>query len=262
MSSRTAQKEQARARRVAQEQARAEREQRERRLRKVGGVVIGVVAVLVVAIAISSGGAKKGGLQKGAAATQTVAQVQSLLTGISQNGNRLGGPNAPVSVSYYGDLECPVCKAFTLNAFKQLVSNDVRAGRVQVVYRSLESATGDPKTFAQQQVAALAAGEQQRMWNYVELFYHQQGAEGSGYVNEAYLQGLAKQVPGLSFNSWNNARGASSLSSQIPSDAHQAAAVGASGTPTLVIKGPKGQAQPLSGDVDYGTLEQAIQSVA
>src|SRR5205085_9549974 len=99
-----AQRHQARARRLAEEQARAERERRQRRVRMVGGVVTAVVAVVAVAIAISSGGAKKGGLQNGAAAATTVAQVQSLLAGIPQSGSRLGNPKAPVTMYYYGDL--------------------------------------------------------------------------------------------------------------------------------------------------------------
>ena len=35
------------------------------------------------------------------------------------------------------------------------------------------------------------------MWNYIETFYHEQGEEDSGYVTEAYLQNLARQVAGL-----------------------------------------------------------------
>ena len=42
----------------------------------------------------------------------------------------------------------------------------------------------------------------------------------------------------------------------------QAAAIGANATPTLVFKGPKGQAQPVSGDIPYGSLQQTIQSVS
>jgi protein-disulfide isomerase len=262
MASRKAQREEARARRLAEEKARQERERRQRRLRMIGGVVIAAVAVVVVAIAISSGGGHKGGLAKGTAATKTVSQVQSLLQGIPQDGTRLGNPKAPVTLTYYGDLQCPVCQAFTLNGFKQLVSKEVREGKVQVVYKSLETATHDQQTFQLQQVAALAAGQQQRFWNYLELFYHQQGEENSGYVNEAYLDGLAQQVPGLNMNTWRSDRNSSSLSSQIPSDANQAAAVGANATPTLVFKGPKGQAQPISGDIPYGSLQQTVQSVS
>jgi protein-disulfide isomerase len=262
MSSRKAQREEARARRLAEEQARATKARRTRRIRMLGGIVIAAVAVLVIAIAISSGGSKATGLAKGTTAAKTVAQVQGLLKGIPQSGTRLGNPNAPVTLYYYGDLQCPVCQAFTLKSFKQLVANEVRSGKVQVVYRSLETATRDQQTFQLQQVAALAAGQQQRFWNYVELFYHEQGQEDSGYVNEQYLDSLAKQVPGLNFNSWTGARNQSSLSSQIPTDAQQAAAINANATPTLVAKGPKGQATPVAGAVSYGSLQQMISSVA
>ena len=77
----------------------------------------------------------------------------------------------------------------------ELVAKDVRAGKVKIVYRAFETATRDPQTFQAQQVAALAAGKQNHFWDYVELFYRQQGAEGTGYVTESYLSGLAKQVP-------------------------------------------------------------------
>jgi protein-disulfide isomerase len=262
MASRKAQREEARARRLAEEQARQERQRRQRRIRMIGGVVIAAVAVVVIAIAISSGGGNKGGLAKGATATKTVAQVQSLLNGIPQDGARLGNPKAPVTLTYYGDLQCPVCQAFTLNGFKQLVSKDVRSGKVQVVYKALQTATRDTQTFQQQQVAALAAGQQQRFWNYAELFYHEQGQEGSGYVNENYLDALAQQVPGLNMGTWRTDRNSSSLGSQINGDANQAAAIGANATPTLVFKGPKGQAQPISGDIPYGSLQQTLQSVS
>ena len=59
-----------------------------------------------------------------------------------------------------------------------------------------------------------------------------------------------------------NDRNSSSLTSQVTTDADQAAAVGANATPTLVFKGPKGQAQPVSGDLPYNSLQQTIQSVS
>src|SRR3954468_14108241 len=101
MASRKAQREEARARRLAEEKARLERERRQRRMRMIGGVVLATVAVVVIAIAISSGGGHKGGLAKGTTATKTVAQVQSLLNGIPQSETRLGNPKAPVTMTYY-----------------------------------------------------------------------------------------------------------------------------------------------------------------
>ena len=118
-------------------------------------------------------------------------------------------------MTYYGDLECPICRDFTLGGgFAPLVANEVRAGKVKVVYKAFETATKDPNVFKIQQVAALAAGQQQRFWNFTELFYHEQGAEGTGYVGESYLAGLAKQIPGLNLSKWQSDRSSSTLATQ------------------------------------------------
>jgi len=262
MSSRKAQREEARARRLAEEQARAEKARRDRRVRTLVGVFLGAAAVVAVAIAISSGGGGSGGLAKGSKASKITAGVTQLLSGIPQSGTRLGSSSAPVTLYYYGDLECPICQDFTLSSFPQLVSNDVRQGRVQVIYRGLQTATRDQQTFQTQQVAALAAGKQNHVWDYVELFYHQQGAEGTGYVTDGFLTGLAKQVPGLNLAAWRSARSDSSLASQVQSEQQLATSQGFSATPTLVVQGPKGKTEPSSSVPSYSELEQAVKSVA
>ena len=224
--------------------------------------MIAAVAVVAVAIAISSGGSKSTGLAKGTAATKNTAAVSQLLKGIPQSGARLGNPKAPVTMSYYGDLQCPICQQFTLQGgFSPLVANEVRAGKVQIVYRSLQTATRDPATFSTQQVAALAAGQQQKAWNYIELFYNQQGAEGSGYVTGSYLDALARQIPGLHIAAWNTARGNAALATQIQSEGQQAAAQGFNSTPTLVFQGPKGKLQPPDAVPPYAELQSAIKQV-
>lgn len=262
MASRTKQKEEARARRLAAERERAERQRRDRRLKMIGGVALGAIAVVAVAIAVSSGG-KGGGLQSGSGANRTVAAVTQLLNGIPQSGATLGNPSAPVTMTYFGDLECPTCRAFTLSGgWPQLVAGEVRQGKVKVVYRAFQTATPDPQTFQTQQVAALAAGQQNRFWDYLELFYHEQGAEGTGYVNESYLTGLAKQVPGLNFSSWQTARNNSALVAQVQSDRQAGTAAGVQGTPTLVFQGPKGKASPGVAVPSYGDLQQAITQVS
>jgi protein-disulfide isomerase len=131
-----------------------------------------------------------------------------------------------------------------------------------VIYRAAETATRDPTVFQTQQLAALAAGKQQRLWDYVELFYHEQGAEGSGYVTEAYLQGLAQQIPGLDVVRWRSDRNDSGLSAQLTADARQAVAQGVQGTPTLIAQGRRGTAQAAGVVPTYSQLEQAIKSVA
>lgn len=266
MASRTKQKEEARARRLAEEQARAESARRQRRLRLVGGTVLVAVIVVVAAVVISTGGAKKGGLQTGTTANSTVTAVNSLLAGIPQSGNTLGNPKAPVTMTYYGDLKCPVCQAFTLTGgFSQLVSNDVRSGKVKVVYNAFCTATcsgPDPNEFPLQQAAALAAGKQNKFWQFAELFYHEQGSEEDAYVTNSYLQGLAKQIPGLNLTQWQSDRNDPNLSTEVTSQQNTGKQIGVSGTPTLIFQGPKGQAVANSAVPTYAQLQSAMKQVS
>ncbi len=262
MASRTKQKEAARARRLAEEQARAERNRRTRRLRIVLGIVVGAVAVVAIVVAISLGGNKSSELQSGSKSSATVASVQKLLNGIPQSGARLGNPKAPVTLTYYGDLECPVCRDFTLSSFPPLVQNEVRDGKVQVVYKAFQTATPNPTTFQTQQAAALAAGKQNKFWDYVDLFYHEQGQEDTNYVNENYLTGLANQVPGLAVNNWKTARNDQSLAAQVQSDEQAGTSAGVNATPTLIVSGPKGKTTPSAAVPTYSQLKAAINQVS
>ena len=265
MASRTKQKEEARARRLEEERARAERSRRDRRLRTVGAIVLGAIIVVAVLIVVNSGG-KKGGLQTGTEASATSTSVSGLLAGIPQSGATLGSPNAPVTMTYYGDYECPVCQAFTLQGgFPQVVQNDVRQGKVKVEYKSFCTATCNgpgQSVFNTQQVAGLAAGKQNKFWDYTELFYHQQGDETSGYVNEKFLDGLAHQTAGLDFNQWSTARNDAALSTEVTNGEASAHSVGVSATPTLIFVGPTGKkAQPQTSVPSYSDLQQALKQV-
>ncbi len=266
MASRKAQKDAARERRLAEERDRAERERRTRRLRMVGGVVVVAVALVVVAIAVSSGGSSSASVVRPTSPSAKTAQaaVTSLLQGIPQKGNTLGSPSAKVTVTEFGDLECPVCKTFALGAENQLIAHEVRAGKVKLVYRSLETASGTANgaMFVPQQAAALAAGQQKLGWNYIELFYHEQGDETTSYVTDSFLGGLAKQVSGLNYGRWSTDRQSSTLATQVQKDMQDATAAGYNSTPTLLINGPKSQAKPIVGQVDYAALQSAIKSVS
>ncbi len=190
-------REKARTERKAIEEASASDAARRKRLTRLGGVVTVVVAAVVVILIATSGGST-GGQKPGTKGAEKVEkEVTSLLAGIQQSGNALGSPTAPVTLQYFGDLECSVCRRFTLGALPSLIQHQVREGKLRIEYHNLETATREPETFKTQQAAALAAGQQAKLWNFIETFYHEQEAEGSGYVTEKYLHDIAAQVPGL-----------------------------------------------------------------
>ncbi|HWG09382.1 MAG TPA: thioredoxin domain-containing protein [Solirubrobacteraceae bacterium] len=261
-------REQAREQRKALEEAEAASAQRRKRLIQLGAVVA-AVAVIIVVILVATGGGSKGGIEKTATTGGTsttpkvVTEVSSLLDGIPQGGTTLGSPNAPVTMQYFADLECPICRQFSEGALKPLIEKYVRPGKLRIEYRNLETATREPETFRTQQVAAMAAGEQQKSWYYIELFYHQQGQEGTGYVTESYLQELAKQVPGLNLTKWSSDRNNPKFTNTITTDAQAANNAGFTGTPSFLL-GKTGQQMTkleYSSLSDPSSYESAINSL-
>ena len=225
----------AREQRRALEQAHADLRARRKRLRQLASV-LGVIAVgiVVVAIASSSGGVKRIA-PRSAAARQAASAVTTLLAGIPQQGNALGTPTAPVTLQYFGDLQCPVCRSFTQSALPALIGRWVRPGAVRIEYRALQTATREPEVFEAQQLAALAAGRQGKLWNFVETFYAEQQEEGSGYVTPRFIDGIAEQVPGLSLGAWKAARSDPRLADQLNADAQVATGQRLEGTPAFLV---------------------------
>jgi protein-disulfide isomerase len=260
--SRKQRREAARAERKAVEQALHASALRRTRLKRLG-VVVAVVLAGVVAVLIATGGGSSSGPPPASARPTIVKQVSALVGGIPQRGNVLGSPTAPVTLQYFGDLECPICREFTLSALPAIVQKWVRGGQLKIEYRSLETATREPEVFKAQQVAALAAGKQDKLWNFVETFYHEQGEEDSDYATENYIQGIAKQVPGLNLAAWTSARGESALADQVASDGQAANAAGLDGTPAFLI-GRSGGAlkrfEPAS-LTESGSFDKAIEAL-
>jgi protein-disulfide isomerase len=228
--------EQARAAsRAASAEARAKSSPPGRRRRVIQlGIVLVVVALVIGIVVITAGGGSKHHVTK-AQTNEAVAVVDELLSGVPQHGNVLGDPKAPLTLQYFGDLECPSCREFTLGALPAIIEKWVRAGELRIVYRSLETATREPRLFETQQVAALSAGKQNKMWDYVELFYQEQGEEGTGYVTTGYLENLARQISGLNIQQWVTAINDRAFIRQLETDRHTAKRMGLAATPSFLL---------------------------
>ena len=201
---------------------------------------------------------------EGTKAPDAIAQrTLRTLDGIPQSGTILGDPRAPVRITFFADLECPVCRASALgSAFRELVTDQVRSGRVSVNFRSLCTTTCSGKNkrvFDAQQIAAYAAADQNLLWDYALLFFAQQRS-GSGYATPAYLNGLARQVPGLNLERWQKARSTFALAARLGSDATIAQTDHVIATPTLVVAGVNAHVT-LIGAATHRQLMTAIDKV-
>jgi protein-disulfide isomerase len=253
----------ARKRRRAIEEARTASAIRRTRLTLLG-ILVSIAVAAISVVVIASAGTGEAHISPGSAAAWTASsEVTTLLAGIPQRGNVLGRASAPVTLQYFADLQCPVCRTFTTNALPAVIQRWVRGGELKVEYRSLETATREPEVFASQQLGALAAGKQDKLWNFVETFYSEQQEEGTGYVTASYIQRIAQQVPGLKLSQWTSDRSDPELASQLASDAQTANEGRLEGTPAFLIGRSGGmvkQLQPTSFS-EAGPFNEAIEKL-
>ena len=210
------------------------------RLIYLGGLVVAVVVAIVIVVA--AGGGKKAAPT---GSTAGKASVISLLKGIPQTDTTLGKSSAPVTITEYGDLVCPICKDFAVTSEAQLISGPVRSGKVKLVFRGFETASQSANNgeYAASQIAARAAGLQHLAWQYILLWYNQQGDETTSYVTDAYMQGLAQEIHGLNLTKWQSDRNSPTLANAVTSDTQAAGILGVTGTPAIFATGHKGTVQ-------------------
>lgn len=161
--------------------------------------------------------------------------VSKLLAGIPQERRTLGSSTAPVTLQVFADLEDDDSQRWVLTLLPAIIREFVRPGILKIEYRSYKTNTIHPETFVKQQAAAIAAGAQDKLWNFVDTFYHEQGREYTPYVTEHYIDNIASQVPGLNIAQWHKDRNDGRRTEQVVADEQEAIADGIHVTPSYRV---------------------------
>jgi protein-disulfide isomerase len=251
LASRKEQREQARAEREAREAAERAKAQRMQRMLQLGAALVAAAVIVVVAIVISSSGSdKKGGSSKGNA--NGADQTAQLLNGIPQSGTTLGSPSAPVTLTEFADLQCPFCRDYTINQFPGIVAKYVRTGKLKMEFKNYAFIGPDSLTAAR---AAEAAGKQNKLWNFIDVFYNNQGSENTDYVTDAFLTKIANGA-GVDPTKMLADRQDPKVDTAIAKAQQDAQQAGVNSTPTFVVQKPGQPAKKAAA----AQVEAAIQA--
>jgi protein-disulfide isomerase len=256
-------REAARAARVEAERAQAAAAQRRRRLITLGGVLAAAAVVVVVAILVSGGGGDNASDRPQAAQTASGAipgqkESAEMLAGIPQKGIYLGKADAPVRLVEFADLQCPICREYSLQSLPQLVQDYVRTGKVRMEFRNLSFLGPDSITAGR---AAAAAAQQNKLWNFADVFYYNQGEENSGYVTQDFIDRINKAA---GVDSAEADAFAKSDASQEPLGAANTMAnqLGVNATPTILVGKRGGELKAVDADAtDVAAYKSAIDAV-
>ena len=210
--------------------------------------VLGALLLVGVAIAISQSGGDDDEPEVAS------GDVQSLIDGLPQDGDTLGEPGAPETVLEFADLQCPFCRQFAVNEIPTLLEGPVSDGRLKLQFRNWVILGPDSEEAA---AAALSAGEQDLLWNFVEAFYANQGEENSGYVTDEFLRGIAEDAGVPDLDQWEDERDPARWRSQLREIDDQATELGFSGTPSFALESG-GEVRPLADAVTAADIEGSL----
>jgi protein-disulfide isomerase len=231
-------------------------DRRKKLLQMGAGAVFLVVVVIAVLIVISASGDDGGE----AGNIKDVAEVEQELNGIEQSGMVLGDPDAPVELVEFGDLQCPHCKVNSEEALPPVIESQVAQGQAKMSFRNFIVISSQSETAG---AAAVAAGEQDRGWSYVNLFYRNQGKEGSGYADDEFLTAVAKAAGVKDLDKWNQDRNSAKVKSEVRNTDEEAKRLGFTGTPSFAVKGPNTNGLELLGNLTSADeIEAAIDAAS
>jgi protein-disulfide isomerase len=142
----------------------------------------------------------------------------------------------------FADLQCPFCRSYTVDVLPQIIQRYVRTNKLRLELR-LRHLIGQDSDVAAR--AAQAAAIRNRMWNFVDLFYRNQGQENSGYVTDSFLSRLATAADLRATFVVDGSTSAAMEKPVLDAEA-EARAAGLTSTPSFLI-GPKtGQGKVLN----------------
>jgi protein-disulfide isomerase len=173
-----------------------------------------------------------------------IRQLDQLLGGIPQSNTSLGSESAPVTLQLFVDVECANTREFVQQALWDIVRRWVRPGQLRLEFHSIVDGSEPREAFLPPQLAALAAGRQNKLWYYLALFYGAQEDLGTEMADSCLTPAslpakVARVVPGLDLARWTRDQQGQLLPDQIAADERLASHAGLSGTPSVRL-GPKG----------------------
>lgn len=167
----------------------------------------------------------------------------------------IGQANAPVTIAYWFDYQCPFCKQDEEDVIPQIIKNYVALGTVKIVFKDFEFLGPDSMTAS---LAARAvwdvAPDQFYAWH--KAMYDAQGGEDSGWASKDAILTITKGVLGQADTTKVSALMVSKLSTytaEINADKTEGDSLGVSGTPAMIIG-----KQLVVGAQPYSAFKSAI----
>lgn len=212
--------------------------------KKLIGVIVAAAVAVVAALVVlqlvnKDDGPSASGLEK------TATEVEALLKGIPQNGLVLGNADAPVTLVEFVDYKCPFCAAAATGPMKTVITDYVKTGKVKVELRPIRlgAAAGQGSRLGPDSergaLAGLAVAKQNKLWQYTEILFANQGDENTEWITDAVVEDIVS-ASGADLEQWKKDYAADAVVDEMFDNESRATASGYTGTPWFEATGPGG----------------------
>ena len=225
---------------------------------------IAVVAagLLIAGAVLWNGQSPTGSGQGGAQPSAIKVDIKNIKT---DGDPFIGNANAPVTIAFWSDFQCPFCKAAEVGGIPQIptppalpdvIKNYVDTGKVKIVFMDFTFLGPDSLTAREYNRAVWKLyPDQYFAWR--TAMYEAQDEENGGFGDAASIDTLSATIPGI-----DAAKVAADVKANksvydaaIDADRAEAAKVGVNATPSFIIG-----TQLIPGAVPYATLQAAIET--
>jgi len=189
----------------------------------------GIAVAVALVVAFAGGGGSSSAATTGSTLPDADVIAQQF-EGMPQKRDVLGKAGAPVTLVEYIDLQCPICRQFETDVMPTIIDRYVRTGKLRVEARPIAFIGPDSE---RGRSGMIAAGAQNRAFNFAQLLYFNQGPENGGWLSDSMVADAAASIPGLDTTKFSD--DLSTVDDRAASYDRQAQADAVSGTPTLLV---------------------------
>jgi protein-disulfide isomerase len=149
----------------------------------------------------------------------------------------VGNANAPVTMAFWFDYQCPFCKQFETTTAAQIYETYVKTGKVKIVFKDFQF-LGKDSTTGGEFARAMWEAYPDHFYEWYQAMFAAQDAEGDqGFGNLDSIKTLTAKIQGVDVNkvvALMNQKKAQ-YDAAMAADRDEAQKFGISGTPAMII---------------------------
>ncbi|MET8721525.1 DsbA family protein [Streptomyces misionensis] len=236
------------------------------RRRRLTWIAVGGAAAALIAATLALGtGAGDAGPQDRPVATApspvgkaTPDEQQKALLALARRDAKdplaLGRADAPVVLIAYEDFQCPFCGRFARETEPELVRKYVDKGVLRIEWRNFPVFGAESEQAA---LAAWAAGQQGRFWQFHDIAYAKERARNQGEFSPSRLREMAREAGVADVGRFEADMKSKAAHASVNKDQQEGYALGVTSTPAFLVNDT-----PILGAQPLDTFGAAIEKAA